>query len=352
MLSPTTIQPTASISASYSEPHGQVWACPCCRVTLRLVTTAARQGACPACGSFIEAPESATSATSAPPATHQRNAFALAGAILFFGLAATLTPGFLSAFSRSSAPGAAAHLARPAPPAPAFLQTSLDRFLQAPDWPAKRPLVLNAYRLESAAAGYYNGRDPEEIAATDFHPCALPGLAGLDGVAALRADRPGRRPVLAILRQAGDTWLLDWEIFTQTYDDALTSFLTTPSFAHRTLRCRLARTFSPNRGEPGLAVEMSDPLDQGQRLTFHLAMGTPLMQTLAQGLTGTSPREATVTACWARPELEGEWTPLLQDLVCWGWQGLHTPAAALPAPPPPPSGPARPSSPPALALQE
>jgi hypothetical protein len=220
------------------------------------------------------------------------------------------------------------------PPSTQELREKLHRFLQASDWAGKREHVLEAARLDRIGAPYYQGRDPEEIKAADFQPWAMPGLDRLKGVAVLRAERPGRRPVLAIFRQADRGWHLDWEMFSQTYDEALPGFLAAPSYPLRTFRTRLTRVFPQDAPDGVFAVQITDLLDAGQRLTVHLPTGTPIMKSIAGGLAGTAPREATVEVCWARPDPDGAWEPVLSRLVCWGWHGLNgLPEATTPAAP-------------------
>lgn len=337
---PAPARPAAGTAAAprpqeTAAPDWFVWACPCCQVSLRTVATA-RRGACPACGSLIEAPEIA--ATAAPPPArkgagpwlrrHGLKTLALAGAALGLGLLVRALP----------PPAATPGLSDPradAPPSTEALRQTLDRFLRAPDWAAKRAFILDAPRLEPVGSVYYQGRDADEVQAADFHAFPAPGLAGVTGVAALRAERPGRRPVLALFRHRGRAWQLDWEFFTQTYDDALPAFIATPAFAHRTFRTRLNRVFTTASEDPSFAVEIADVLDPGQRITFRLPPGTPIMGIIASGLVEGSPRDATVEVCWAQPEPGGEWVPLLQKLVCWGWLGLNgQPEPAVAAGPP------------------
>lgn len=344
---PALEQPSSPPAPVPPAPPGWfAWACPCCQATLRTVTTA-RRGSCPACGSLIEAPdppaapEGATTKASVawPPAgvaswlrRHGWLSLAVGGALLAVSggallLARTQPWNWLL---RSTAMGQSNQ-----PPVTKGMREKLDRFLQAPDWAAKRTHVLDASRLDRSGAAYYQGRDPEEIKAADFHPWAMPGLHQQPDVAVLRADRPGRRPVLAIFRQADRGWHLDWEMFCQSYDEALPAFLATPSFPVRTFRTRLNRVFPADSTDGTFAVQISDLLDPGQRITMHLPTGTPIMQAIAGGLSGTQSREATVEVCWARPHADGDWVPMLQRLVCWGWHGLNgLPETAAPSPPP------------------
>jgi hypothetical protein len=346
-----------------------VWACPCCRATLRTLSTA-RRGSCPACGSFIEAPEppAATAVAPAPvapaeagtapeaPAASPRKrplwpALAIGGLALAAAAAAFL---LIRAQPWQQVFGLGAASGDSRPPSAEQLRRQLDQFLQAPGWAAKSPLVLDAARLDMMGTAYYQGRDPDTIRAADFQPWSLPGLSSLAGVTVLRAERPGRRPIVAAFRQSGRGWHLDWELFTQTYDEALANFLSSPSYPIRTFRTRLHRVFPDNAPENTYCVQVSDPFDPGQRITVDLPMGTPIMNAVASGLPGTTPREATVEVCWARPQPEGAWVPMLQKLVCWGWLGLNgspepgtpaapandrflTPAAAPIGSPPPPA---------------
>jgi hypothetical protein len=320
-------------------PVGLVWCCPCCRATLRTVASATR-GACPACGSIIEAPAASQPASPLPPApsTHLpvwkrrpcRASLIRAGlivALLVGGVALVRTQPWrpiLDGFSRTS---------DRQPPSTEDFRQKLQQFLDARDWAAKRQLVLDAPRVDRRGAAYYAGRDPDEIQASQFQPWTLPGLERAAGVTVLRAERPGRRPVVAIFRQTGGDWHLDWEMFTQTYDEAMPSFLAAPSFPLRTLRARLNRVFPTSSTQGTCAVQITDVLDPAQRLTVELPVGTPIMKSVAGGLAGTTTREATVEVSWARPEPDGPWVPQLQKLVCWGWQGLNdlpelpTPAA-------------------------
>ena len=341
--------PTAAPASSAPPPAAAgatnwfVWACPCCRASLRTLSSA-RRGTCPACGSLIEAPEPPSPATvpatvgpapEAPAASRARRPLWPALAIGGLALAAAAAAFLLvraQPWHRFLGPRTATTDSRP--PSADQLRGQLDRFLRAPTWGAKSPLVLDATRLDLAGTAYYQGRDPDTVKAADFQPWSLPGLSRLPGVTVLRAERPGRRPVVAAFRQSGRGWYLDWELFTQTYDEALPQFLSSPSYPIRTFRARLNRAFPANAPENTYLVQVSDPFDPGQRITIDLPMGTPIMNAVASGLPGTAPREATVEVCWARPEPEGAWMPMLQKLVCWGWLGLNgSPETGSPAAP-------------------
>jgi hypothetical protein len=318
-----------------------VWACPCCQATLRTLTSATR-GACPACGSLIEAPSppapTPASTSTAPGASPARRVLAwlrrhglrvavLGAVVAGVGLLARTLPWprvFLGPATSATT----------APPSVEDLQKKLAQFLKAPDWAAKRGHVLDAERLDRTGSAYYQGRDADEVHAGDFHPYSLPSLARTSGVAVLRAERPGRRPVLAVFRRSGNAWHLDWELFTQTYDEALPAFISAPAFPIRTFRTRLSRVFPASPENPVYAIEVSDILDPGQRITIQLPFGTPIMQSVASGLSGSAPQDATVEVCWARSTPDGAWEPMLQRLVCWGWHGLNgLPETAAPAPP-------------------
>lgn len=337
--------------ASTTPEHS--WSCPCCHATLRS-ETAPRRGSCPACGSIIEPPTSAgaiaattattTAGTNAPPpsacapqntitpAKNQHRWFILSAFTALLVLAA------LAAWKVSSGPTTARPAAVTAaiPPTPEELRSILNGFLQADNWAAKRAFILDSHRLNATGAAYYDGRDPEEILAVDFQPYTLPSQTGLSGSttgsATLRAVRTGRPPVLAIFHQVGTRWQLDWEIFTQTHDDTVSTFLHTPSFVHRTLRVRLGRVFNQPGPASTLAVELIDLLDSGQRITFHLPAGSPMARTLADGLSGGSTREASVEVCWGRPQTDGPWVPILHRLISWGPSGLHPELSAGPTP--------------------
>lgn len=322
-----------------------VWACPCCHAALRTVASA-RRGSCPACGALIEAPQAPSSPAPEPTADSPADAgeskrtpglHRLVGLcsclphrgrqILTIALLATLSIGgscwlALSVpWSRLFPPPSAALARQPA--SPDFLRAKLHRFLQAPDWATKRAFVLDASRLHHAGTAYYQGRDPDLVSARDFQPWELPGLDRKTGVAVLRADRPGRRPVLAIFREADGDWYLDWEMFCQTYDEALPAFLAQPSYPLRVFRGRLTRVFDDAAPTNAYTVQLRDPLDSGQSITLQLPQGTPIMRSVAGGLTSPASRDATVEVCWARPDPEGDWVPVLQRLVCWGWDGLN-----------------------------
>ena len=335
-----------------STPPEHSWSCPCCHATLRSEGTP-RRGSCPACGSIIEPPTragaTATTATvdagtNAPspiarapqktitPAKSQHRWFILSALTTLLVLAA------LAAWKVSSGPTTARPAAVTAamPPTPEELRSILNGFLQADNWTAKRSFILDSHRLNATGAAYYNGRDPEEILAADFQPYTLPSQTGLSGSttgsATLRAVRTGRPPVLAIFHQVGTRWQLDWEIFTQTHDDTVSTFLHTPSFVHRTLRVRLGRVFNQPGPASTLAVELIDLLDAGQRITFHLPVGSPIARTLTEGLSGVSTREASVEVCWGRPQTDGPWVPILHRLISWGPSGLHPELSAGPTP--------------------
>ncbi|MFN0130618.1 MAG: hypothetical protein ACKV19_28485 [Verrucomicrobiales bacterium] len=337
-----------------------VWACPCCHAALRTVASA-RRGSCPACGVLIEAPQAPS--TAAPELTADSPADAgdtksthglhrLVGLcsclphrgrqILTVSLLATLSLGG-SCWLAQSVPWS--RLFRPQsttlarkPASPDFLRAKLHRFLQAPDWTTKRAFVLDASRLRRAGTDYYQGRDPDIVNARDFQPWEMPGLDRKAGVMVLRADRPGRRPVLALFREAEGDWYLDWEMFCQTYDEAFPAFLAQPSYSLRVFRGRLTRVFDDTAPENTYTVQLRDPLESGQSITLQLPLGTPIMHSVAGGLTSPASRDATVEVCWARPDPAGDWVPVLHRLVCWGWDGLnglpevHTPAS--PAHPP------------------
>ncbi len=345
-----------------STPPEHSWSCPCCHATLRSEGTP-RRGSCPACGSIIEPPTSA-GAASANTATTATTAAGTVGAVtnasppISHSPQKTITPTknqhrwfILSAFTAlivlaalaawkvSSGPTAARPAAVTAamPPTPEELRSILNGFLQADNWAAKRAFILDSHRLNATGAAYYHGRDPEEILAADFQPYTLPSQTGLSGSttgsATLRAVRTGRPPVLAIFHQVGTRWQLDWEIFTQTHDDTVSTFLHTPSFVHRTLRVRLGRVFNQPGPASTLAVELIDLLDAGQRITFHLPVGSPMARTLTDGLSGGSTREASVEVCWGRPQTDGPWVPILHRLISWGPSGLHPELSAGPTPP-------------------
>lgn len=336
-----------------STPPEHSWSCPCCHATLRSEGTP-RRGSCPACGSIIEPPTSAgaiaasatattattTAGTNAPPPSacapqntttpdkNQHRWFILSAFTALLVLAA------LAAWKVSSGPTAARPAAVTAaiPPTPEELRSILNGFLQADNWAAKRAFILDSHRLNATGAAYYDGRDPEEILAINFQPYTLPSQTGLSGSATLRAVRTGRPPVLAIFHQVGTRWQLDWEIFTQTHDDTVSTFLHTPSFVHRTLRVRLGRVFNQPGPASTLAVELIDLLDAGQRITFHLPVGSPMARTLADGLSGGSTREASVEVCWGRPQTDGPWVPILHRLISWGPSGLHPELSTGPTP--------------------
>lgn len=348
--------PAAAPSVAAVAPGWFAWACPCCHATLRTLSTA-RRGACPACGSFIEAPEPPAAAAPlavAPAANTARLRGAMRRAsgfatrlatwtgrrwraLVLVGLTVTLGAGALRMVSTrpwSRLLGGAGRATSTAPPTPETLRKKLDGFLQAPDWAAKREHLLNSSQLDRLGTAYYQGRDPDEIKAADFHPWDMPGLSRLQGVTVLRAERPSRRPVLAVFRQVDGDWRLDWELFSQTYDEALPAFLAAPSYPLRTFRTRVNRVFSDAPTDGTYAIQLSDLLDPGQRVTVELPAGTPIMRTIAGGLSGTAPRDATVEVCWARPDPEGAWVPMLQRLVCWGWDGLNDlPESVAPASP-------------------
>lgn len=321
-----------------------VWVCPGCRATLRSVSTA-RRGTCPACGSLIEAPKApgAPADSAAHPAPVPSTAAAprarrplwpspaYGGPALAAAAAVFL---LIRAQPWQRSPGRTADSGDTRPPSADYLRRQMDQFLRAPDWTAKSPLVLDATRLDSLGSTYYQGRDPDTVRAADFQPWSLPGFSGTPGVTVLRAERPGRRPVVAAFRQSGRDWRLDWELFTQTYDEALPEFLASPSFPLRTFRARLHRVFPHQAPENTYSVQVSDPFDEGQRITVDLPMGTPIMHTIASGLPGTAPRQATIEVCWSQPEPGGAWVPMLQRLVCWEWLGLNgSPEKTTPAPP-------------------
>lgn len=367
------LNPTSSVAPAAGGPSAPVhapppsaapvatdwfaWACPCCHATLRTLSTA-RRGNCPACGSFIEAPAPPAAAAGpavAPPPTiasrprvAMRLVMGLANrlaswsgrrwrALVLVGLTVTLAAGAMRI--RSARPwtrflGGSSSAPSTAPPPPEALREKLEKFLQAPDWAGKREHLLNMSQLDRLGAAYYQGRDRDEIKAADFFPWTMPGLSRMDGVTVLRAERPARRPVLAVFRQVDGDWRLDWELFSQTYDEALPTFLAAPSYPLRTFRTRLNRVFSDAPTDGTYAIQLSDLLDPGQRITVHLPTGTPIMRTIAGGLSGTAPRDATVEVCWARPDPAGEWVPMVQRLVCWGWDGLNgLPESAAPANP-------------------
>ena len=338
-----------------SRPPEHSWSCPCCQATLRSEGTP-RRGSCPACGSIIEPPTSAgataTTATTATvgagtnapspiahppqktitPTKNQHRWFILS---VFTALLVLAALAAWKVSSGSTTPRPAAVTAA-MPPTPEELRSILNGFLQADNWAAKRAFILDSHRLNATGAAYYNGRDPEEILAADFQPYTLPSQTGLSGSttgsATLRAVRTGRPPVLAIFHQVGTRWHLDWEIFTQTHDDTVSTFLHTPSFVHRTLRVRLGRVFNQPGPASTLAVELIDLLDAGQRITFHLPVGSPMARTLTDGLSGGSTREASVEVCWGRPQTDGPWVLILRRLISWGPSGLHPELSAGPTP--------------------
>lgn len=360
--SPSTHQPVHGADTSPAPPNHPTsappvhsWSCPCCHATLRS-EGAPRRGSCPACGSIIEPPAtegavtaatataSGTGANTPPPiarpaektpAPHKNQP----RLFILSGLTALLVLAALAAWKASSGLTAARPAAVTAtmPPRLEELRSILSGFLQADTWAAKRAFILDSHRLNATGTAYYDGRDPEEITAADFQPYTLPSQTGLSGSATgsatLRAVRTGRPPVLAIFHQVGTRWQLDWEIFTQTHDDTVSTFLHTPSFVHRTLRVRLGRVFNQPGPASTLAVELIDLLDLGQRITFHLPVGSPIARTLADGLSGGSTREAIVEVCWGRPQSDGPWVPILHRLISWGPSGLHSELSAGPTPP-------------------
>ena len=342
--------PPAAQDYPASTPPEHSWSCPCCHATLRS-ETAPRRGSCPACGSIIEPPTAATAAAStvgavtnsSPPAAHPPQKKTTLDKkkprwLILSAFTALLVLAALTAWKASSGPTAArpAAVTAPTPPTPEELRSILNGFLQADNWAAKRAFILDSHRLNATGAAYYDGRDPEEILAADFQPYTLPSQTGLSGsttgIATLRAVRTGRPPVLAIFHQVGTRWHLDWEIFTQTHDDTVSTFLHTPSFVHRTLRVRLGRVFNQPGPASTLAVELVDLLNAGQRITFHLPVGSPIARTLADGLSGGSTREASVEVCWGRPQTDGQWVPILHRLISWGPSGLHHELSAGPTP--------------------
>jgi hypothetical protein len=222
------------------------------------------------------------------------------------------------------------------PPSTETLRQKLHHFLQARGWPAKRAHVLDATRLEAAGSAYYDGRDPEELAASAFQPWSPPDLPPSPDILTLRAERPNQRPVVAFFRRSGSDWLLDWETFTQTYDEALPQFLAKPAFPIRTFRARLSRVH-PASPTPGTcSIQITDILDPSQKVLVDLPLGTPIMHTISAGLATSTSRDATVELSWSLPDPDGPWVPQLQNLVCWGWHGLNgRPELAPEAPPTP-----------------
>jgi hypothetical protein len=262
-----------------------------------------------------------------------RNAMALSAILTAFGLVLA-TYWSIECYWRATGVLAVSEISvgRRGPPT-LELRMVLNQFLRERTWMGKRQVVLEPGRLDALGRAYYLGRDPDEIRATDFLPVHLPEIRSAAGVHALRAHRPGHRPVVALFKRVGSAWKLDWEMFTQTYDETLPRFVTEPGFAMRTLRTNVSRTFAPAGGAPtGYLIEISDCLDPGQRIELALPAGTPLMQEIAAGLETVRQRPATVEVCWVRLTPDGDCVPALQRLVCWGWRGVTgQPVPAAPA---------------------
>ena len=337
-------QPPPDVAPAPPGADWFVWACPCCQATLRTLTSA-RRGNCPACGSLIEAPEppaaAAPSPEPQPPAPARLSQWISRGrrALLPLGLATAVglsaTTGVLIlrnqpwkrlAFLRGTP-------AATRPPTNEELKQHVGAFVHANGWSAKRAFILDASRLETRGRAYYVGRDPDSLNLADFQPCPLPGVASKSGVIALRSERPGHRPVVAAFGPSNGGWKLDWELFTQTYDQSFPQFLAAPAFPIRTFRAQVQRVFDSPAPEKTLALAVSDPFDEGQRVVVHLPMGTPIAADVTKGLPDTRQRPATVEMSWARPTPDGDWVPVLQRLVCWGWNGLTgRPDPGTPAP--------------------
>lgn len=337
-------QPSLQSVPSVLAPDWFVWACPCCQATLRTLSTA-RRGNCPACGSLIEAPEPPAAAPTPPPATSQnipsriprwlanwRRALVPAGVAAALGIVGTSALMVVRAQPWKRLGFGPPSPAAIRPPTTEELKQQLDAFVRANGWPAKRAFILDPERLEARAREYCQGRDPDTLTTADFQTWSTPGASPKSGVLALRAERPGHRPIIAAFGPTKQGWKLDWELFTQTYDESFPQFLANPAFPIRTFRAKVQRVFDPPAPENALALAVSDPLDAGQRVVVHLPMGTPIATDVTRGLPDTRERPATVELCWARPTPDGEWVPMLQRLVCWGWNGLTgRPEPGIPA---------------------
>jgi hypothetical protein len=334
MTAPTPPPPDAPAPAV-----GIRWKCQSCGAALNALQPG-QQGPCPSCGTVVRAPlqpqrfsftpagEAVPLPAAAPPERSRWKwvagvaALGAAAAIVTAGALWVRQPGVLAKLTSNQA----------AVPAEEEVEAVLDRFLREPAWAGKRAYLLEPERLDPVGAAYYTGRDPDEISAASFAPVHLPETRGFEGVRALRADRPGGRPVIALFKRSGGSWKLDWEMFTQTYDQTLSRFVAEPDFAIRTLKARLSRAFAPAGSAGGFLVEVSDFLDRGQRIEIEVPVGTPLMKDIAAGLDGTTERPVTVEVCWIKPRADSGCVPAVQRLVCWGWRGVTgQPVPAAPA---------------------
>ncbi|MGI8604630.1 MAG: hypothetical protein ACR2OZ_16790 [Verrucomicrobiales bacterium] len=202
-------------------------------------------------------------------------------------------------------------------------------FLSTADWAQKKGLVLEPERIGPAGAAYYTGREPDEIRASDFQRCELPSLAGRSDIAAFEARRDHRRPVLALFLKVQGEWKLDWESFCQSYDETFPEFIRNPSFEQKVFRLRIQRGFQSAGPVESYRVVLCDEIDPSQQVEIDLTNGSLLRDKVATGLLSRPDRIATVQMSWFRSSDDGTWHPALQNLICWGRQGI-TEEAALP----------------------
>ncbi len=202
------------------------------------------------------------------------------------------------------------------------LRQTLAAFLSARTAGEKSRHVLCAEALNARIATYYAGRDPEELDIASFREMT-PAEFPVDAAQAvfLKATRPGGRPVVAAFAPDRHGWKLDWELFTQTYDESFRRMLARPSLAVGTFKVKLQRHHADGANR-ALCLAVVDPFDAGQRVIVELPEGSIIRGRVLEGLRDREEAAATVELRWSQPGADGTWKAELQRVLCWGWRGL------------------------------
>jgi hypothetical protein len=203
---------------------------------------------------------------------------------------------------------------------------TLVSFLSATTVEQRAQWVIGGQEALPLMQAYYAGREVETLAAEGFQPVSWDfSQEAPDRVAFELARGRSLSTAVACLKKDGSgRWLMDWEIWTQSLDGRFRDFIARPAEGEHTLRVRLT---SLAGSEEGVKLEVADPFNAGNRLTFDVIRPDLTALYLADLPAGVC-RTATVQLVWLNDGLTGTLQAALRRHICWGFQNIDGVEAA------------------------